>query len=83
LSIFIKKCVAVIHFLFQIIADNGFQVGFNGLGGLPSGPVELEGQTKMLYADFPDDFFWSTATAAYQVEGGWNEDGIYRTVCNV
>ncbi|PZG21847.1 GH1 family beta-glucosidase [Nonomuraea aridisoli] len=24
---------------------------------------------------FPDNFLWGTATAAYQVEGAWNEDG--------
>ena len=24
---------------------------------------------------FPDHFLWGTATAAYQVEGAWNEDG--------
>eukprot|EP00058_Branchiostoma_floridae_P006069 XP_002591557.1 hypothetical protein BRAFLDRAFT_105090 [Branchiostoma floridae] len=24
---------------------------------------------------FPDDFIWSTATASYQIEGGWNMDG--------
>ena len=26
-------------------------------------------------ARFPDDFLWGTATAAFQVEGAWNEDG--------
>ncbi|MFL6308176.1 MAG: glycoside hydrolase family 1 protein [Candidatus Sulfotelmatobacter sp.] len=26
-------------------------------------------------AHFPDDFLWGTATAAFQVEGAWNEDG--------
>ncbi len=26
-------------------------------------------------ARFPDNFLWGMATASYQVEGAWNEDG--------
>lgn len=41
------------HLLFDIIKNNGFPM-----------PKEEE----MLYAQFPEGFMWSTATAAYQVQ---------------
>ena len=58
---------------FQIIKDNGFMPGYNGLGSFPSGEIQME--DGIYYDTFPDDFIWSSATAAYQVEGGWDEDG--------
>src|ERR1700732_3883363 len=27
------------------------------------------------HAQFPKDFLWGMATASYQIEGAWNEDG--------
>ncbi|CAG0918060.1 unnamed protein product [Notodromas monacha] len=29
----------------------------------------------LLYGQFPEDFVWALATASYQIEGAWNEDG--------
>ncbi|XP_072293793.1 lactase/phlorizin hydrolase, partial [Eucyclogobius newberryi] len=43
-----------------IVAQNGF----------PAGPDELP-----LHGHFRDDMMWSTATASYQIEGGWRADG--------
>ena len=32
-------------------------------------------QDEIAHARFPDGFLWGSATAAYQVEGAWKEDG--------
>lgn len=38
-------------------------------------PAQRLSDDQILYGQFPDGFIWSAATAAYQVEGAWNEDG--------
>jgi hypothetical protein len=32
----------------------------------------------LLYGTLPDGFAWALATASYQIEGAWNEDGTIR-----
>ena len=36
-------------------------------------PLSHKGSMQKII--FPKDFVWGTATAAYQIEGGYNQDG--------
>ncbi|KAM6460587.1 lactase/phlorizin hydrolase [Liasis olivaceus] len=44
----------------EIIRNNGFP---------------LSKEDEFLYGEFPKNFYWSVATAAYQIEGAWRADG--------
>ncbi|XP_051937935.1 lactase/phlorizin hydrolase [Hippocampus zosterae] len=48
------------HFYHRVIKDNGFP---------------MPEDEKILYGNFAKNFIWSTATASYQIEGGWRADG--------
>ncbi|NXC54898.1 LPH hydrolase, partial [Aleadryas rufinucha] len=37
--------------------------------------IPLPKEDEFLYGEFPENFWWSVATAAYQIEGGWRADG--------
>src|ERR1035438_3291340 len=53
-----------------ILAEKGFALS------LPSAPHPVNSpETNVSKASFPDGFLWGLATASYQVEGAWNEDG--------
>lgn len=51
-------------------ASGAMTVASVGLGGAVAAPIERS---------FPDEFTWGCATAAYQIEGGTNEDGRGQT----
>ena len=51
-----------------LVVANAFKPNSDVMGKLPF-------EDTFIYGQFPADFAWSTATAAYQIEGAWNEGG--------
>ncbi|XP_037379182.2 LOW QUALITY PROTEIN: lactase/phlorizin hydrolase [Talpa occidentalis] len=42
---------------------------------IASNGMPLPKEDEFLYGQFPEGFVWSVASAAYQIEGAWREDG--------
>lgn len=65
----------------ELITDNGFYTE-EPVPSMPFEPVKQKTNVHNLpmlsdfyYGTFPENFAWSAATAAYQIEGAWNIDG--------
>ena len=40
-----------------------------------AGTSEISTEMALMKNKFPEGFMWAIATASYQIEGGWDEDG--------
>ena len=56
----------------NLVSSNGFERNSSVIGRVPY-------EDEFLYGQFPENFIWSTSSAAYQIEGGWNEGGLFAT----
>jgi lactase-phlorizin hydrolase len=69
------------RFFRHLIESNGFFQDFSAPKAPfapvmnPKDPNNLPMEDEFYYGTFPENFVWSSATASYQVEGAWNEDG--------
>ncbi len=63
------------RFLRGSLSTAGAAVLPGSLGASMGEISEQVATSQTTAAQFPKDFLWGTATAAFQVEGAWNEDG--------
>lgn len=60
-------CITVKLFIFLFDIRSLVENGFTN--------TTIPHEDDFISGEFPDDFVWAVATASYQIEGAWNEDG--------
>ncbi|KAH9490978.1 hypothetical protein Btru_032374 [Bulinus truncatus] len=60
------------YFFKTLLADKGFKHGYTQSGGWGTAVKSID---DFYYGKFPEKFSWGLATASYQIEGAWDEDG--------
>jgi len=60
-------------FYSRLIQDNGF---LRHSRTAPGVMVTVQHENDFYNGGFPLDFAWMASSSAYQIEGGWNTDGI-------
>ena len=62
----------------KLITDNGFAPEDRPFStDTRVQTIALKKENEFHYGSFPQNFAWSAATAAFQIEGGWDADGQY------
>jgi beta-glucosidase len=75
-----SKCLNRRDFLSAALGATGVRTLLRGARPLGWAPGEARNSSQGVRPDFvpakfPKDFLWGAATASYQIEGAWNEDG--------
>ncbi|XP_006820740.1 cytosolic beta-glucosidase-like [Saccoglossus kowalevskii] len=75
ISNFVIRLAIIYTFEVAVAMSQSVMMVNDAQGGFVYKEFQDPERDRLLYGHFPPNFTWATATAAYQVEGAWDEDG--------